>query len=371
MNPNNLTLRTWLWIVLFTSLSAGALDGPPRWDARWPTAEELRHISADDLRRLEAQARGGDAKAQVTMGVARQLGCGWKEDQNAATEWFLKASAQENLLAKVLIGNQYLKGEGVGKNEHQALNWYTQAADKGYAPAQSRIGYLYFRGLGVPQDNNLAAKYFLEAAQQNDVFAMVDLSWLYEIGEGVPRDEKRSLELDQRASALGSPDAISNLAARYQDGDGVRKDLPKAIELYRQAVDIGSGGAAFHLSEMYRRGRGVPRDEAVAHDWLIKSLVWDGHRHLRNCVRHTATGRTPRLSTHISGVTWERRSPLVIIQRSQEYCKATFNSGEQFNCGAGRSMATGTWRPAYVLSSREHIKIEKACLIAPKLIADG
>ncbi|MGI9103349.1 MAG: tetratricopeptide repeat protein [Terriglobales bacterium] len=267
--------RRSLTIVAFTVLCLSsavfANDGVKLGDVRFSTVERLRQMTADELISAEQHAAQGVPEAQVLIGVARQLGCGWKRDASVAMEWFRKAAVQDNLLAQVLLGDMYLAGAVVSKDEKEALRWYHRAAKKDFGPAEAHIGWIYFG-----KDNREAANWFSKAAKKDEVMALVDLAWLYRIGSGVPQDDRLWFKLSERAAELGEAAGYSNLGDAYHEGRFVKKDSGKAAELFRKAADMGSGGAAYSLAEMYERGKDVVRDDATANEWYQKSaeLNW-------------------------------------------------------------------------------------------------
>ena len=56
-----------------------------------------------------------------------------------------------NARAQVVIGILYAEGRGVPKDEQESVRWYKLAAAQGEAKAQRRVGYHYAVGRGAPR----------------------------------------------------------------------------------------------------------------------------------------------------------------------------------------------------------------------------
>lgn len=67
--------------------------------------------------------------------------------------------------AQGLLGQMYLRGEGVKRNYKQALKWCTLAANQGNINAQANLGLMYGHGKGVSQDYHKALKWYRLAAE--------------------------------------------------------------------------------------------------------------------------------------------------------------------------------------------------------------
>ena len=55
-----------------------------------------------DIPKLQAMAEGGDASAQLSLGLAYQNGRGVQQDDSIAVEWYRKAAAAGNSEARVI-----------------------------------------------------------------------------------------------------------------------------------------------------------------------------------------------------------------------------------------------------------------------------
>jgi TPR repeat protein len=74
-------------------------------------------------------------------------------------------AAEGNALAQGLLGQMYLRGEGVAQNYFEAIKWCRLAAEQGNANAQANLGSMYGWGKGITQDYRKALKWYRLAAQ--------------------------------------------------------------------------------------------------------------------------------------------------------------------------------------------------------------
>ena len=102
-----------------------------------------------------------------------------QKDYVKAMEWYIKAAAQNNVLAQNKIGNFYNLGLGVQRNDAKAMEWYMKAATQpAYSivpDAQVAIGDLYRNGLGVAKNKEKAKEWYLKAANLGNETARKNL----------------------------------------------------------------------------------------------------------------------------------------------------------------------------------------------------
>ncbi|TDI80312.1 MAG: sel1 repeat family protein [Betaproteobacteria bacterium] len=70
-----------------------------------------------------------------------------------------------NAIAQGLLGQMYLRGEGVSQNYQQALKWCRLAGKQGNVNAQANLGLMYGQGKGVTQDYRQAVRWYRLAAK--------------------------------------------------------------------------------------------------------------------------------------------------------------------------------------------------------------
>ena len=88
-----------------------------------------------------------------------------KSNYAQALELLRPIAEEGNIIAQGLLGQMYLKGEGVTQDYQQAAKWYRLAAEQGDAYSQYNLGSSYFYGAGVTQDYQQAAKWYRLAAE--------------------------------------------------------------------------------------------------------------------------------------------------------------------------------------------------------------
>jgi localization factor PodJL len=143
-------------------------------------------------------------------------------------------AAQANIgnpKAELLLGLDYLDGQGTAVNEAEAARWLERAASQGNALAQYRLGTLYERGRGVPADGT------------------------------------KAIQLYGAAAKLGNLKAMHNLAVAYAEGTNVKKDPAQAALWFTRAANFGLADSEFNLAVLYERGLGVPQSLADAYKW--------------------------------------------------------------------------------------------------------
>lgn len=248
---------------------------------------------------LLAQARAGDAQAQLAAGFAF-----FKQGNPVrAAYWFHAAAAQNMPEAEYNLGRCYLDGYGVDKNHHQAMEYLKKAADKGIQPAKLLLARLLLSGIAadpdhkpplpaVPPDEKAGFKLLQELAatgsdqaylmyaghlikkadparhttivellqkaiKQGNIDAYSMLGDYLLSAPDDKRDEKAARELFERA-APKSAAAMAKLAYMTENGYGAPPDLDRAFELYKQSLDREFNLlAAVRLAGYYMTGRGA------------------------------------------------------------------------------------------------------------------
>lgn len=107
--------------------------------------------------------------------------------ETAFAEWLADAEAGDPQ-AQYLIGAMYRAGEGTEQSDEAAADWYRRASEQGYARAQFNLGVMYQKGEGVPRDDSIAAVLYRQAALQDFRQAQFNLAVLYQLGLGVAID---------------------------------------------------------------------------------------------------------------------------------------------------------------------------------------
>ena len=151
-------------IVNLALAAATSAQSPGAFDTS-ELVNAAHQLNESDLPRLQARAESGEARAQVLLGLAYEMGgAGLKPQPPMALAWFLKAADQGIAWAQVWAADFYLSGtDGVERDVRKALVLYKSAAERGDAKAPFFVGQIYFFGEGVPADHQEAAVWYRKA----------------------------------------------------------------------------------------------------------------------------------------------------------------------------------------------------------------
>ena len=145
--------------------------------SRWSYAPDIQ--IGRDFDTLLIEAKAGDLRAQVDVGLAYENGTGVSQDSNEAVKWYIESAKQGNPPAQVNIGRCYLQGIGVSKDPSKAADSYLKAAEQGWPSGQFSIACMYEDGLGVPKSNQKAADWYRKAAIRGHTDARYNLGCMY------------------------------------------------------------------------------------------------------------------------------------------------------------------------------------------------
>jgi TPR repeat protein len=187
--------------------------------------------------------------------------------------------------AQLAIGMMHDHGQGVQRSPKKAAKWYFRAAKQGNPTAQYNLGVMYSGGYGVQQNDKLAIKLFRLSAEAGNIHAQSILGASYSIPRGVKQDYVESRKWYLLAANQGDPDAQSYLGSMSVLGLGAAQDFEQAVRWYRLASDQGNASAQGELGVMYANGSGVLKNRIVACALFNLSLlnrVFDAERMLIN-----------------------------------------------------------------------------------------
>lgn len=126
-------------------------------------------------------------------------------DYEIAYEVFRPLAEGGDAAAQLYLGLMYIHGRGVIKSQAQGLRWYQTAAEQGNAKAQFRLGQLYlWGGGGTPRDVPKAVRWFESAARQGLAVAQFYLGAQYAYGPDEIKDTVTAHMWSNIASANGS-----------------------------------------------------------------------------------------------------------------------------------------------------------------------
>jgi TPR repeat protein/AcrR family transcriptional regulator len=141
--------------------------------------------------------------------------------------------------AELLIGLEYLDGEGVAKSDTSAYQWLARAAAKGQPLAQYNLGALWESGRGVHADAVQAFQWYGSSALRGNRRAMHNLAIAYAEGLGTTKNLPEAAHWFERAAMLGAVNSQFNLAVLYERGMGVKQSLADAYRWYAIAASHG------------------------------------------------------------------------------------------------------------------------------------
>ena len=162
----------------------------------------------------------------VAMGLC---GCSTTAENQPQLAQLKAEAAGGNADAQLHLGMKYDQGNGVRQDYAEAAKWYQLAANSGNADAQNSLGSLYQEGLGVPKDLAKIRVLFQTAAEQGEARAQCSLGLMYDTGEGVPRNPSEADSWYRKAAEQGFPTGMLDLGVSYIEGSGVPQDLVQAF----------------------------------------------------------------------------------------------------------------------------------------------
>ncbi|HUO44248.1 MAG TPA: tetratricopeptide repeat protein [Burkholderiales bacterium] len=191
---------------------------------------------AQDMDNLKARAASGDKTAMRTLADA------YFENQDfaQAIPWYEKAAKGGDRKAQTSLGLIYYRGYGVEKNLSLALKWWRYAALQNDPGAQNNLGNLYFNGEGVRQDYVEAARWYREAARRGHIQAQWNLGMMYFDGKGVEKNIPQAYYLTRLAALQGDDDAAAmlNRIAPYLTAEQIRQADARADDWLKSGKKI-------------------------------------------------------------------------------------------------------------------------------------
>ncbi|WP_318581081.1 tetratricopeptide repeat protein [Providencia stuartii] len=96
---------------------------------------------------MENEAKKGDIKAQVMLGIGYYLGKEIKQDYPKAKKWLTMASNKGNADAQLFLADMYLNGNGVEPNIETAINWLENPPIKAMQKPRITLGRYTIKAL--------------------------------------------------------------------------------------------------------------------------------------------------------------------------------------------------------------------------------
>jgi len=149
----------------------------------------------------------GDAESQTLLGEMYDRGLGVEINPVEVKKWWLKASQQSYLPAQNLLALKFYYGgdvfgpqSGWPRDYQQARAIWQQSAWQGVASSQFMLGELYLRGQGVTSDYSQAYAWFnlaLQGGYRLAADSLIELSKVID-SEQTKQGQQRQAELKQK-----------------------------------------------------------------------------------------------------------------------------------------------------------------------------
>lgn len=237
-------------------------------------------VSAEERKRLFAEADAGSPEALTLIGRWYEEGRGIEKSILQATYYYLRAVRLESPWAPKLLWNMIQANDyfiqlkkHVDNNEPLALfgwagldafgfdrqlapvqimNFYESAAVQNFSPAFVELGVNYYNGSLVKRDKAKALGNFKRAAQLGNREANIRLMMM-SLTEGTSAGVSKQIIVDSlKAKANeGSVLAQALLGYCYQKGIGTPVSKARAVHWYREAAQRGSTVAYNALKNLY------------------------------------------------------------------------------------------------------------------------
>lgn len=238
----------------------------------------LEHNPAAAVQYFERAAKGGFAKAQVSLATCYANGEGVSRDPKKAATLLKSAFETGEAFAGTSLGTNYLYGTDVAKDEERAFQLLTQALRQGCNWAHFHLGLCYLTGRGVQQAEEEAQRHFQvvvtaarRGANSGGKSAQCVLGLCYQNGRGVEANPKIAAEWFKRAADQGAAGARVALGNCYYFGSGVVQDTKLAMEFFRKAADQGHVEGQTSLANLLLSGKGGVIDPPAAREWFRKA----------------------------------------------------------------------------------------------------
>jgi hypothetical protein len=175
-----------------------------------------------------------------------------------------EAAAAGNADAQAIYAQMLLDGVEVPADPPAALRWFVKAAAQQHLMALNMVGRCYDLGWGTAPDKARAAECYRVAAERGLDWAMYNYATLLALGDGVAEDKAAALMWLEKAAAMDNAKAINFVGSFAEDGWAGPRDMAKAADCYARAAAGGDFRGAFNHARML----GADGDVETALHWL-------------------------------------------------------------------------------------------------------
>ena len=211
-----------------------------------------------------------DYDAQLVLGDIYMREEGVYKDIKKGLDWYKRAIALGNVKAARLLGSMYLNGDIVKQNSKKGIELLLKAARLGDVASQLALGNYYITSKKTDYNPSKAAYWLAKAAKKKDPDAQYNLAELYRKGVGVEENEKKAFKLYKKAEKQGHQKASLIIGKKYYF-DKKKPDHKKAFEMFKRSATQGEAEASFYLGEMYFNGQATKKDIKQAFNWYSKA----------------------------------------------------------------------------------------------------
>lgn len=182
--------------------------------------------------------------------------------------------------AQAVWAQMLLDGTEAPRDARAAFGWFMRAAAQQHLMALNMVGRCYDLGQGTAVDKARAAECFRVAAERGLTEAMYNYATLLALGDGVAEDKPAALVWLRRAARQGFAKAENFVGSFHEDGWATPVDLLAAAQCYRRAAHGGDFRGCFNHARMLvvkgRVGEALP--------WIERAGAL-GHSRFRGQVR--------------------------------------------------------------------------------------
>lgn len=175
-----------------------------------------------------------------------------------------EAATSGDAHAQAVYAQMLLDGVEVPADAPAALHWFVKAAAQQHLMALNMVGRCYDLGWGTTPDKVRAAECYRVAAERGLDWAMYNYATLLALGDGVAEDKIAALAWLEKAATMGNAKAINFVGSFAEDGWAGPRDMAKAADCYARAAAGGDFRGAFNHARML----GAAGDVDAALPWL-------------------------------------------------------------------------------------------------------
>lgn len=216
-------------------------------------------------------AMKGDAEAQLMLGNLFMREEGIYKNPKKGLYWYEKAIAQNDVDTSKTLGLMYLYGRDVKENSERAIELLLKAARQGDVESQYNLGNVYLNDDITKPNPPKAAFWYQKAAKKKHAGAQYALAQMYLQGRGIKKDNKKGVKWLKKADKNNYAEASVALAKMYTEGHNVKVNHKRAFELLTKAAQTNNAEAQKLLADSYLEGRGAEKNLKQALKWYQQS----------------------------------------------------------------------------------------------------